>query len=36
MSETALVTGVVTSITCTENPMAGVVPFNVSVLRWKV
>jgi len=27
MSETALVTGVVTSRTCTENPVAGVVPF---------
>ena len=36
MSETALVTGVVTSRICTENPAAGVVPFNVSVLRWKV
>ena len=27
MSETALVTGVVTSRICTENPVAGVVPF---------
>lgn len=27
MSETALVTGVVTSRICTKNPVAGVVPF---------
>jgi hypothetical protein len=33
MSETALVTGVVTSKICTENTVTGVVPFNVSVLR---
>ena len=31
MSETALVTGVVTSRICAENPVAGVVPFKVSV-----